>query len=92
MLRDNALCFPSIDRGLEGIIDPFYGTDVPRQHGGTWKRSFQDLEQQRSVSRCRLLRSVVDAGCCCISTRSKLVDSDVPFGKAIRVKQNAGRL
>ncbi|CAN0022816.1 unnamed protein product [Ascophyllum nodosum] len=33
-------------RGLEGIIDPCYGTDVPRQHGGTWKRSFQDLEQQ----------------------------------------------
>lgn len=36
-------------RALEDIIDPFYGDDVPRQHGGAWKHSFQDLEQSRLV-------------------------------------------
>lgn len=35
-------------RALEDIIDPFYGDDVPRQHGGTWRQSFRDLEQSRS--------------------------------------------
>eukprot|EP00903_Cladosiphon_okamuranus_P008907 g8526.t1 len=32
-------------RALEDIIDPFYGDDVPRQHGGPWRQSFRDLEQ-----------------------------------------------
>ncbi|CAM9688354.1 unnamed protein product [Ectocarpus fasciculatus] len=34
-------------RALEDIIDPFYGDDVPRQHGGSWRQSFRDLEQSR---------------------------------------------
>lgn len=36
-------------RALEDIIDPFYGDDVPRQHGGPWRQSFRDLEQSRSA-------------------------------------------
>lgn len=36
-------------RALEDIIDPFYGHDVPRQHGGPWRQSFEDLEQSRSA-------------------------------------------
>ncbi|CAM9600336.1 unnamed protein product [Scytosiphon promiscuus] len=30
-------------RSLEDIIDPFYGDDVPRQHGGHWRQPFLDL-------------------------------------------------
>lgn len=33
---------------LEDIIEPFYGDDVPRQHGGAWRQSFEALER-RSV-------------------------------------------
>lgn len=36
-------------RALEDIIDPFYGDDVPRQQGGAWRQSFQDLEKSRLV-------------------------------------------
>ncbi len=35
-------------RGLEDIIDPFYGEHVPRQQGGLWRHSFRDLERQHS--------------------------------------------
>ena len=31
---------------MEDIIVPFYGDDVPRQNGGLWRQSFQDLEHQ----------------------------------------------
>ncbi|CAN0467711.1 unnamed protein product, partial [Discosporangium mesarthrocarpum] len=27
-------------RALDDIIDPFYGADVPRQHGGHWRKAF----------------------------------------------------